>query len=248
MGKRVLGSFDAAAAHLAHRISGLQRRSSATVMIGIGGPTAGGKSTLAQRFRSVLAEQGERACILEGDRFLVPQARRTEGTVFPDGVYEIERLKDAVKALNKGHPFRVPFYEKDRRVTGRVTVETAEVPPEIAKICRIRQAMSSSRLTVDTQTGDVLEAVVPEGEIWIFDSELALLYADLRACYAVSYGIRASRSVRRGHFLDAVARGERYPLLTRAEAARKIEGFWETDDALIEPTVDAADYVVALDA
>jgi hypothetical protein len=48
------------------------------------------------------------------------------------------------------------------------------------------------------------------------------------------------------HFLGAVRKGERYPYLEPEEARAKIEGFWETDDALIEPTVAFADVQIEL--
>ena len=107
-------------------------------------------------------------------------------------------------------------------------------------------AKCDSVLRADERTGDVLEVITPGDEIWIFDSELSLFLTALKPCYGVSVGIRAPRSVRRRNFLSAVGRGERYPLLTPTEAIAKIEGFWKTDDEMIEPTVDLADYLLVM--
>lgn len=245
---RVLATFQEAADHLSGLLPSLGACGCGVILVGLGGPTAVGKSTLARMFQTAAKVAGAYACVLEGDRFLVPQERRAAGARFPEGIYEVASLMRAVATLKAGRPFRAPFYEKDGRVTGRISVAGGyrQAPPEVVERCRPRQARVSSRLVVDDRTGDVLEAVVPEGEVWIFDSELALFYPALRDCYDVSYGLRASRDIRRRNFLNAVARGERYALLTPTEASAKIEGFWDTDDALIEPTVDRADYVVAL--
>lgn len=243
----MLRSFEAAAAHFARLLPALRGDAKRPVLVCVGGPTAVGKSTLARMFRDAAGRV--RARVLEGDRFLIPQDRRAEGARFPEGVYEVDRLLQAVAALREGREFRAPFYERDGRATGRFSVAgSGPVPPEVAELCRGLRASPSGRLEVDPETGDVLEAIRPgAGEVWIFDSELALFYPELKARYDASYGIRAPRAVRRRNFLNAVRRGERYPLLTEAEAEAKIEGFFDTDDALIEPTVDGADYLVAIE-
>ncbi|MDA0748816.1 MAG: hypothetical protein O2954_20045 [bacterium] len=244
----MLTSFEAAAEHLVHGLSGLRKRAPEAVVVAVGGPTAVGKSRLARLFQDTLKSHGECACILEGDRFLLPQARRAQTAGFPDGIYEVARVLAAVKALRAGRMFKAPFYERMGRTTGRATVSLPDLslPEEVREFCTRNRAASSSRLVVDRATGDVEEEIHPGRKVWIFDSELALLYPALKALYDVSYGIRASREVRRRHFLEAVERGERYATLSREEAAAKIEGFFDTDDRLIEPTVDDADYVVVL--
>lgn len=212
-------------------------------LVAVGGPTAVGKSTLSRRFAEEAARLGFRARVFEGDRFLVPQKARPHPARFPDDVYEIERFKAAVSALASGESFRSPFYERDGRHTGRLAVHGAEDAQEILTLCRQRATGPETPLIV-TESGEVHEMVDPGEDLWILDSELSLLYDDLRPLYDLSYGIRASREVRRDHFLRAVRNGERYPYLTENEARAKIEGFWETDDALIEPTVDHADVEV----
>ena len=120
------------------------------------------------------------------------------------------------------------------------------IPDSVEKRCRDLQAKVSSHLRADASTGDILEEIQPEGEVWVFDSELALFDPKLTAHLDISYGIRASRQTRMRHFLDAVAAGERYGTLSTEEAAEKLEGFFETDDLLIEPSVEKADHLIDL--
>jgi len=213
-----------------------------TKLIAIGGPTAVGKSTLAKTLRRELRESGISAYVFEGDRYLVPQKDRPHPATFPDQVYEINRFREAVRSLAEELTFTAPFYERDGRHTGRLTIDDPEDAEEILALCRARAASESSELQV--ADAEVREVIDPSEGVWILDSELALLYQDLRPLYGLSYGIRASRERRRAHFLNAVRKGERYPFLTELEAKAKIEGFWETDDALIEPTVRFADVQV----
>jgi len=218
------------------------------LLVAVGGATACGKTTFARRLRDALSASGKNALIFEGDRFLVPHTRRGKSAVFPHSVYEIDKLLAAVTALAQQQPVTAPFYEKDGWATGRITVApgTVKLPSVVIDDCRPRMAKPDSALTVDEQTGDVLEVITPGDEIWVFDSELSLFLDVLKPLYSVSVGIRATRSVRRRNFLSAVGRGERYPLLTPIEAIAKIEGFWKTDDELIEPTVDMADYMLVV--
>ena len=255
MSTGILKSFDDAASHLVGLLPGLRSGGSGgTIVVGLGGPTAVGKSTLARMLRSALEAAGQSACILEGDRYLTPWERRAGGAPFPDGIYDVEMLRRAVADLKAGRIAFAPFHDRGGRATERITVPLRDgccegggvIPDAVADACRCRGTKASSRLALDDRTGDVLEVIRPEGEVWIFDSELALYYPDLTAHYSVSYGIRAPRELRRRNFLRAVAAGDRYPLLSEAEAVAKIEGFFETDDAVIEPTVDRADHEIEL--
>ena len=215
--------------------------------VAVGGPTAVGKSTLSRQFLEVASQRGIPAYVLEGDRFLVPQSQRPFPAVFPDDVYELDRLRLAVFSIAAGEPFVAPFYERDGRHTGRLKVNAAADAEEVLALCRSRASSTKSELIVQ-DSGEILEAIQPEEGLWILDSELSLLYDDFREKYDLSYGIRATREVRKAHFLGAVRNGERYPYLTEAEARAKIEGFWETDDALIVPTVRYADVQIELTA
>ena len=212
--------------------------------VAVGGPTAVGKSTLSRQFLAEAVRLGVPAFVLEGDRFLVPQKDRPHPASFPDDVYEIERLRTAVSAIADGQSFRAPFYERDGRHTGRFTVRPGEDASEILSLCHARACSDQNELVIDQE--EVLEVVALRDGVWILDSELALLYEDFLPLYDLSYGLRASRSVRKSHFMHAVERGERYPYLTELEARAKIEGFWQTDDALIEPTVLRADVQIEL--
>jgi hypothetical protein len=116
---------------------------------------------------------------------------------------------------------------------------------EMLALCRARACSAKNKLVVQ-DSGEVIEVIDPGEGLWILDSELSLLYDDFRGFYDLSFGIRASREVRKTHFLSAVQSGERYPYLTESEARAKIEGFWKTDDALIEPTVRYADVQIEL--
>ena len=209
-------------------------------LVAVGGPTAVGKSTLSRAFLGAARDSGREAYVLEGDRFLVPQKLRPIPASFPGDVYEVERFHSAVRALAGQGVFSAPFYERDGRHTGRLAVGTGDDEAEILDLCRMRVSSRKSELSVQ-DSGEVVELIEPADALWILDSELSLLYEDLRCLYDLSYGIRASRALRRAHFLGAVESGERYPYLTLEEAQAKIEGFWQTDDTLIEPTVSFAD-------
>ena len=241
-----LSSFELATDHFLALVLELKKKTPGPLLVGIGGPTACGKSQLTRMFKEGLQSRGENACILEGDRFLVPVSRRKQGAVFPEDVYELNRLQECVESLRTRQTIRVPFYEKDGRETGRIANPEAEIQPDIVKSCNRRKAKPNSRLEMDSDTSDVMEAIEPGDELWILDSELALLFPGLRALFTLTYGIRTSRERRLRNFLGAVARGERYPLLSEKEARRKIEGFWKTDDEIIEPTVDYADHQVSI--
>lgn len=238
----MLRDTQAAVEHFVHAITGTE----SIRFVAVGGPTAVGKSTLARRFRDEAGAAGVQAFVLEGDRFLVPQKDRPHPAVFPDDVYEVDRLRTAVRAIAEGRSFEAPFYERDGRHTGRFTVGPHDEADEILALCRARACSADHPCFV--RDGEVLESADTGEGVWILDSELALLYDDFLPFYDLSYGLRASRSVRKSHFMSAVKRGERYPYLTEAEARAKIEGFWQTDDALIEPTVSRADVQIELDA
>jgi len=212
--------------------------------VAVGGPTAVGKSTLSRQFHEGARSTGVSAFVLEGDRFLVPQIERPHPAVFPDDIYEVERLRSAVRAIANGETFEAPFYERDGRHTGRLRIRSKEDADEILEICRARACSAENELSIEI--GEVVERVKPTEGVWILDSELSLLYDDFIPHYDLSYGIRASREIRKSHFLEAVRKGERYPFLTETEANAKIEGFWQADDALIEPTVSRAEVVIEL--
>ena len=231
----IVHETDAAVEHFGRAISG----STPVRFVAIGGPTAVGKSTLSRQFLEEAGRLGVQAFVLEGDRFLVPQKDRPHPATFPDDVYEVDRLRAAVVAIGKGLSFRAPFYERDGRHTGRLTVTEYSDPDTIFALCRSRACSPKNELILEG--GEVLEVADAGEGVWILDSELALLYEDFLSYYDLSYGLRASRHIRKAHFMCAVERGERYPYLTETEASAKIEGFWQTDDALIEPTVRSAD-------
>lgn len=220
-----------------------------SLLVGITGPTASGKSTFARQLCQALIKKKTKACVFEGDRFVRPHLRRTKDAGFPDGIYETDRLRAAVQALSHRRPFVAPFYDKDGFATGRITVALGAkaLPSVIVNDCRPKMVSPENELTIDAETGDVLEQIVPGDEIWIFDSELSLFYDELRPLYNKTIGLRASRDVRRQNFLGAISRGERYPLLTPTEAIAKIEGFWRRDDEMISETVDLADVLVILE-
>ncbi len=256
MNSGLLRSFDDAASHLVDLLPRLRSGGSGgTIVVGLGGPTAVGKSTLARILRSALEAAGQPARVMEGDRYLTPWERRAEGARFPDGIYDVEMLRRAVADLKAGRITFAPFHDRGGRATKRITVPLRDgcrdgggaIPDAVADACRCRGTKATSHLVRDDGTGDVLEVIHPESEVWIFDSELALYYPDLTAHYSVSYGIRAPRELRKRNFLRAVAAGDRYPLLSEAEAVAKIEEFFETDDAVIEPTVDWADHQIELE-
>ena len=214
--------------------------------VAVGGPTAAGKSTLSRRFIEEADRLGIQAFVLEGDRFLVPQKLRPFPATFPEDVYELDRLRLAVTAIAGRQTFEAPFYERDGRHTGRLAVNAYEADAEeMLALCRARACSAKNKLVVQ-DSGEVIEVIDPGEGLWILDSELSLLYDDFRGFYDLSFGIRASREVRKTHFLSAVQSGERYPYLTESEARAKIEGFWKTDDALIEPTVRYADVQIEL--
>ena len=236
----VVTDTDEAVAHFTHALSA----SDSLRFVAIAGPTAVGKSTLSRRFLAAAQEANVVAFVLEGDRFLIPQARRKHPAAFPDDVYELDRLHSAVLALSTGQRFLAPFYERDGRHTGRLIAGGGNTN-EVMSLCRSRACSPENHLQV-SDSGEVCEVIDPARGLWILDSELSLLYPETRDLYDLSYGIRASREVRKAHFLGAVRKGERYPYLEPEEARAKIEGFWETDDALIEPTVAFADVQIEL--
>lgn len=244
MSAEIFRDMHAAVQALADRLS-----NSRQIVVGIGGATASGKSTFARQLRRALAGRGTPVCIFEGDRFIRPHVRRTRDAKFPDGIYEVDHLRDAVRALAQQRPFLAPFYEKDGWATGRISVAPGAkvLPSVVIEECRPCMAKPNSELRVDAATGDVMERIVAADEVWLFDSELSLLYKDLRALCGLTVGFKASREVRRRHFLDAVSRGERYPLLTPTEAIAKIEGFWKRDDEMIEETLEGVDVLVVLE-
>lgn len=219
------------------------------MLVGIGGATASGKSRFTRQLRRALAAKGTPVCIFEGDRFIRPHVRRARDAQFPDGIYEVDHLKEAIRALAQQRPFLAPFYEKDGWATGRISVAPGAMalPSVVIEECRPRMAKPNSELCVDAATGDVMERIVAADEIWLFDSELSLMYDDLRALCGLTVGFKASRDVRRRNFLGAVSRGERYPLLTPTEAIAKIEGFWKRDDEMVEATLEGVDVLVVLE-
>ncbi len=222
-------------------------RPAGAILIAVGGLTAAGKSFLSRQFQSALRTLGEKAWILEGDRFILPKARRPPPERYPEEVYELDRLRRALAALTAGEAFLAPFYHKMGTATDRVSVpvrDAKNVPstlghrgdyrvkdasPLLAEH-RQRLACADSRLWVDADTKDLLEEVPPNGDVWIFDSELALAFPDFRAYYDRSYAVWASRVRRRRNFLNAVLKGERYPVLSEEEAREKVEGFFLEDD------------------
>lgn len=231
---------DEAVVHFKHAVS----NPDSLRFVAIAGPTAVGKSTLSRRFLAAAQEAKVAAFVLEGDRFLIPQARRKHPATFPEDVYELDRFHSAVLALAAGQRFLAPFYERDGRHTGRLIAQGSKTN-EVMSLCRSRASSPENHLQV-SDSGEVCEVIDPGRGLWILDSELSLLYPEYRGLYDLSYGIRASREVREAHFLSAVRKGERYPYLEPEEAKAKIEGFWETDDALIEPTVAFADIQIEL--
>lgn len=222
-------------------------RPAGAILIAVGGLTAAGKSFLSRQFQSAFRTLGEKAWILEGDRFILPKARRRPPERYPEDVYELQRLRRALAALRAGDAFLAPFYHKMGTATDRIQVparyvesvasaiehredyRVKEASPLLAEH-RQRLACAGSRLWADVDTGDLLEGVPPNQDTWIFDSELALAFPDLRARYDRSYAVWASRPRRRRNFLNAVLRGERYPVLSEQEAREKVEGFFLEDD------------------
>jgi len=222
-------------------------RPSGPILIAVGGLTAAGKSFLARQFQAAFLALGERAWVLEGDRFILPKARRRPPERYPDDVYEMDRLRRALAALKAGAAFLAPFYHKMGTATDRIQAPIGDPGggpsgPERRGDYRVRDASplllehggrlahAGSRLWVDAETGDLVEEVPPNGDIWVFDSELALAYPDLLRRYDRSYAVWASRARRRENFLTAVRKGERYPVLSDQEAREKVEGFFLEDD------------------
>lgn len=244
MPNEIFHNFGAAVSALAQQLAGAKR-----LLVGITGPTASGKSMFARQLHKRLNKKGTPTHIFEGDRFVIPHARRVKDASFPDGIYEVERMRETVKSLFLRQPFQAPFYVKDGWATGRISVAMGAkvLPSVVVEECRPKMIAPHNELMIDPQTGDVLEQILPGDEIWIFDSELSLFYEDLRSLYNKTVGLRASRDVRRRNFLGAVSRGERYPLLTPTEAIAKIEGFWRRDDEMIAKTVELADLLVVLE-
>jgi hypothetical protein len=221
-------------------------RPAGAILIAVGGLSAAGKSLLSRRFQSAIREIGQEAWVLEGDRFILPKARRRPPERYPEDVYELDRLRLALAALRAGDAFLAPFYHKMGAATDRIQAPAGwEGPPSAAERRgdyrvkdaspllaehRQRLACARSRLYADAETGDLLEEVPRGGDVWIFDSELALAFSDFRARYDRSYAVWASRARRRRNFLSAVRKGERYPVLSEQEALEKIEGFFLEDD------------------
>ncbi len=213
------------------------------ILLAIGGLTAAGKSLLARTFQKEIQALGENARVLEGDRFILPKARRSAGERYPEDVYELDRLSRALGALKAGNVFLSPFYHKMDRTTDRLQAPArgeGDAEPRgdykvreasaLIEQHRHRTAHPASRLWIDADTGDLLEEVSPNGDVWIFDSEIALAYPGFRSCYDASYAVWASRARRRRNFLEAVRKGERYPVLSEREALEKVEGFFLEDD------------------
>lgn len=239
-------TMDQAVSHAVEtvRISRLARPYG-VILLAIGGLTAAGKTHLAREFQKTLRAKGDRAWVLEGDRFILPKTRRPAGERYPEDVYELSRLGRAIEGLASGRSFLAPFYHKMERATGRL-----RVPPgyeggggvrhlgdyRLSDAASIigrhldRLAHSGSRLWVDTETLDLVEEVPPNDDVWIFDSEIALAYPEFRRFYDGSYAVWAPRERRKRNFLDAVRRGERYPVLSEQEAIEKVEGFFLEDD------------------
>ncbi|GEM_PF-2429235 len=222
-------------------------RPAGVILIAVGGLSAAGKSLLSRRFQSAIREIGQEAWVLEGDRFILPKARRRPPERYPEDVYELDRLRLTLAALRAGDAFLAPFYHKMGAATDRIQAPVGygqglasaveprgdyRVKDALSLLAEHRQrlACARSRLWVDVETGDLLEEVPPGGDVWIFDSELALAFPDFRMRYDRSYAVWASRARRRRNFLSAVRKGERYPVLSEQEAREKVEGFFLEDD------------------
>ena len=220
------------------------------LLIAIGGLTAAGKSTLATIFQRAAINLGLPVCVIEGDRFILPQERRGMPEIYPDTVYEMERLGHEIAALKAGASALIPLYHKEGMSTARRGIPRHDLQDRLSGAARIERrgdlriieapdlrraycqffARQESRLFIDVETGDLLEEVVPRNAIVIFDSEVALAYPDLRALYDDSYAIYAPKERRQKNFLDAIRRGKRYPCLTREQALEKMEQFFAEDD------------------
>lgn len=220
------------------------------LLIAIGGLTAAGKSMLAATFRKTASDLGESAYVIEGDRFILPKERRRIPEIYPDTVYEIERLRRDIAALKAGAPALIPLHHKEGTSTARRSITRCALQDRLSRGAHIQRhsnlrvieapdlhwaycrffAREESRLFIDVETRDLLEEMIPGNAVLIFDSEVALAYPDLRALYDDSYAICAPRERRRRNFLDAIQKGERYPSLTREQALAKIEQFFAEDD------------------